>query len=480
MARVTQAAKVGIFVLLSAGATYFIYRTVSKEVGGGGGYTVWGYVRDATGLAKHTRVTIAGIPVGTIDDIRLVDDKARVDVKVGGATVLYQNGTMGKKAASLLGESVIVLTPGYPVDTLPYDGRLQDGDQIKTITEETSIGDVVASFKPIAESIAKVADQLAKSIGTEQGGADIRVILDNLAEATKGLNATIRENRTVLNESLKNIATITSEGRPELRAILENVKTVTEEVRALLSARSDTGQAGELRQTIDHLNHSAKTLESVMSNVDVVTGRVVKGEGTVGRISKDEKLINDVEGIAEGVGEYVGNITRLQTIVGLRADYNFLANTIKSYVELRLQPREDKYYLIQLINDPHGTTSISQSDVDTTNPQLPPHYRTITTTTTNGFLFSLEFAKRLGPFTGRFGIMESTGGIGLDLHLLQDRFELTQDLFGFGEELQPRWRVSLAYEFMKRFWLIGGVDASSRTRSATTSWASSSASPTRT
>jgi len=107
-------------------------------------------------------------------------------------------------------------------------------------------------------------------------------------------------------------------------------------------------------------------------------------------------------------------VSRLQTIVGLRADYNFLANTVKSYVELRLQPSEDKYYLIEVINDPRGFTQFEQTDVDTTDTTKPPHYREVRTVTTNAFRFSLMFAKRLGPFTGRFGIKESTGGIGID------------------------------------------------------------------
>ncbi|MBV9945386.1 MAG: hypothetical protein JOZ69_00890 [Myxococcales bacterium] len=75
-----------------------------------------------------------------------------------------------------------------------------------------------------------------------------------------------------------------------------------------------------------------------------------------------------------------------------------------------------------------------------------------------GFLFSLEFAKRIGPPTGRFGIIESTGGVGVDLHLLQDRFEIQNDLFGFSESVQPRYRLSVSYEFVKHLWLLGGVD----------------------
>src|SRR5690606_27676387 len=117
-----------------------------------------------------------------------------------------------------------------------------------------------------------------------------------------------------------------------------------------------------------------------------------RGEGTVGRLTKDDKLINEVEGVVEGVGELVSGVGRVQTIVGLRTDYNFLANTIKSSVELRIQPAEDKYYLIQLVNDPRGKTSFLQRDVDTTNTNEPPHYREVITETTNSFRFSFQFA----------------------------------------------------------------------------------------
>ena len=72
--------------------------------------------------------------------------------------------------------------------------------------------------------------------------------------------------------------------------------------------------------------------------------------------------------------------------------------------------------------------------------------------------FSFQFARRLGPLTGRFGMKESTGGVGVDYHALNDRFELRQDLFGFAEQLTPRWRVALSYEFIRRLWIITGVD----------------------
>jgi phospholipid/cholesterol/gamma-HCH transport system substrate-binding protein len=449
----SQAAKVGLFVLLTGAAAYGINRFVSPQVSGGEGYTVHAYIRDATGLATRSRVTIAGIPVGTLESIKLENGAARLDVKVRKDIVLYENATLGKKSASLLGESVVVLTTGEPPAP-----KLHDGDEIRTMPDDTSPAEIMNEVKQIADSVREVASQLAKSIGTEQGGQNIREILRNLAEATGALNQTIRENREALGDILHNVDQITRNANPEMAQILENVRIVTQDVKELMAANGHGEPDGRLRDTIDRLDEASKSLQSTLEHADSVAGRIDRGEGTIGKLTKDDALINEVQGVAEGVNDYVQNIVRLKTIVGLRSDYNFLANTIKTYVSLRLQPREDKYYELELINDPTGFTSFTDTQVDTTNPNEPSHYRTITTTTTEAFRFSLQFAKRFGPFTGRFGIKESTGGVGLDLHLLQDRFEIVNDLFGFSEEVQPRYRVFISYEFIKRLWLLGGVD----------------------
>jgi phospholipid/cholesterol/gamma-HCH transport system substrate-binding protein len=453
MLKVTQAAKVGLFLLISVAAIYLVFRAIDKGGGGTGSYTVHAFLKDATGLATHSRVTIAGIPVGHIDSIGLEGGRARVNVKMNREVDLFENATIGKKSALVLGESVLVLTNGTEDHR-----KLGNGDEITHVIEFTEATDVLDEVKQIADRVKAVAEQLANSIGSQQGGQNMKDILQNLADATGAMNETIRENRGYINETLRNVAVLTGRGGPDIERILENVRDITEQVRQLVAASQGGKQPGELRETITNIRNASQSLESALSHVDTVAGRVDRGEGTIGRLSKDETLINEVQGVAEGVNDYVGGLTRLQTIVGLRTDYNFLANTIKNYVELRLQPREDKYYVIELINDPRGLTSYQETITNTTNPASAPSYQTTTITTSSSFRFSLQFARRLGPFTGRFGIKESTGGVGLDLHLLQDRFELVQDLFGFGEEVQPRYRVSIGYEFIHRLWLLGGVD----------------------
>ena len=64
--------------------------------------------------------------------------------------------------------------------------RLKDGSRIATLPDAATTDDIIGEVKEIADSIKQVADQLAKSIGTEQGGTNIKAILENLAQATDG------------------------------------------------------------------------------------------------------------------------------------------------------------------------------------------------------------------------------------------------------------------------------------------------------
>ncbi|HEX5098909.1 MAG TPA: MlaD family protein [Polyangiaceae bacterium] len=455
LSRATTAAKVGVFAVVLFGAGFFIYRFVNKSSGAGRGYVVYALLRDAAGIAKHSQVRMAGIPVGSIAGIRLEGDKARIDVRMDPEVPLYEDASVTKVASSLLGEYYLAVGAGT-------EGKrqLKEGDRIMLVIEATSTDQLIRELADIARDVKQVTSSLAQSVGTDQGRDDIKKTLKNLAEVTEALNQTVRENRQSVRDILVQVDNITKNGGPQIEKILENVRQTTQEIREL-TAKAEGGKpetAGEIRQIVEKVNRASNSLESALKNIDSVTGRLDRGEGTLGRLSKDEKLINEVEGVAENVGDFIGGISRIQTMVGLRTDYQFLGNGVKSYVELRLQPSEDKYYLIEVINDPHGLTRYEQVDIDTTNPNSPPHYREIHTVTSNQLRFSLQFAQSIGPFTGRWGIKESTGGIGLDLLLFEKRFELRQDLFGFGEVVLPRWRVSLGYEFINRLWLLGGVD----------------------
>ena len=89
----------------------------------------------------------------------------------------------------------------------------------------------------------------------------------------------------------------------------------------------------------------------------------------------------------------------------------------------------------------------------TFDPTVDPNHWIRRSVIEDHFRFTFQFAKRFSWLTLRYGLKESTGGTGLDIHLLQDRFQIVNDLFGFSEEVQPRYRVYISYEFLTHLWI---------------------------
>jgi phospholipid/cholesterol/gamma-HCH transport system substrate-binding protein len=86
---------------------------------------------------------------------------------------------------------------------------------------------------------------------------------------------------------------------------------------------------------------------------------------------------------------------------------------------------------------------------------------TVTTTTTERQLkFSVYMAKRYGPISGRFGILENTGGFGLKLHLLNDALTMSVDAWEFANPLKnhPRVKAYVDYRFLDHLLITAGAD----------------------
>lgn len=447
--------KVGALTLVTVVIGVLILRFVESTGTSDDGYRVHLFLNDVIGIARRSHVRVAGIPVGHVDDIRLELGRARIELVIEPDFVLYEDATATKTTRNLLGEYHLILTPGTPGGR-----RLVDGDEIVRASGGSTPDEVLQSTARITASVERITASLANAVDSSEARQNMRDMLNSLAEVTQALNQTVRENRESIRNIMLGVEHITNQGESDAVVILDNVRVVTAELRELL-AGSESGEPGAREQVtglVDRLNSATETLDKSLKNIESTTARVDRGEGTLGRLTKDEGLIDEVESVTSGISDYVSSLAQLRTILSLRTDYQFRAQTVKSFLELRLQPREDKYYSVELVNDPRGLTRIEQINVNTTNPNEPSQYQEIRSTTSNALRFSLQFAQRFGPFVGRFGLKESTGGVGLDVLALNDSFELRQDLFGFGEVVRPRWRLSLGYAFLNRLWLMGGAD----------------------
>ncbi|MES1204549.1 MAG: MlaD family protein [Pseudomonadota bacterium] len=460
MRRSWAAATVGALVLVVGIVAYLLVKVTNERAPANQGFTTFALFHDAAGLFSKSRVQTAGIPVGQIEKRELDPEKAmaRITIRLNQGTKIWENAVISKKAATLLGEFYLEIDPGSAVGIV--DGQrkpmrlLSNGDQILTVREPTAMGDLMAdvgTILPLMRDILK----------------DVRNLTSGpISNAAENVNKMIETNSVVLQSLLSHvdhvageIDRITDAEGDNVRASIKNVREITESIKALVgTSQGEVAQTGTaVRSSLDKLQATVDNLDKSLKSVEHITSRLEKGEGTAGRLLADDTIARNVEEMTEDAGGFIRGITKLQTIVGLRTEYNFFSGQAKSYLSVQLVPRPDKFYLIELVDDPRGLRDDKIIYEETPAGVIP---RKTTTYSLNKLKYTLQFGKTFfGLVTGRFGLKESTGGLGLDLHLLRGRFLFSVDLFDTLYNTYPRvqGRVSWA-PFGHNLFLVGGVD----------------------
>jgi phospholipid/cholesterol/gamma-HCH transport system substrate-binding protein len=464
MRRSWASVTVGVLVLIVGIISYKLIRSTSERTSQEG-YAVWGLFHDASGLFEKSRVQTAGISIGQIEK-RELDPKtarAKITIRIIPSITLYENAVVSKKSASLLGEYYLEIDPGSPmkeVDGRPKQMRiLKDGDEIKMVIEPIGFGDMMASVGTLIPVMREILDDVHKM--TSGPISDIANNVDDL----------IARNSEVLERLLNrvdhiaaNVEGVTTTEADDVKQSIKNVREITESIKSLIGTTheqiAETGKGA--RGSIEKLQATIENLDKTMKNMETVTSRLEQGQGTVGKLLTDDTIARNVEGITEDAGDFVRSITRLQTVVGLRSEYNFLTGTFKNYLAVTLMPRPDKFYLIELVEDPRGYRTKTVT-VTNNSSQLAPETET-KVTLTEQLRFTLQFGKRVGltpnmSIGGRFGIKESTGGIGGDLYLMRDKLLLSVDVFDAKANRSPRIKATLSYAIWQRnLFMVAGAD----------------------
>jgi len=430
---------------------------------GSDSYVVHAFFGDATGLTWKSRVQIAGIQVGEVEKITLEGQRARLQLRIRNDIDFRADGCLTKRFPSaLLPDALLDAVPGSgqapALRDLPVERR-----EVKCVNEGASVAKLMASLEKISTDISAVSGELADTVRGEKGS--IKSIIENLARISQNLDRTVSENSGKIGDILDStqaftgvLAEVAQKDKERYRAIARNVDEASARLNEVLASLQDKGQlqgaVADARAALEKLNRS-------LDDVKKTTSAIAEGKGVAGKLLTDERLGEKVGSALEGLSSYVDRVTKLQLQVDLRSEWLLSQRGAKAYFGLRLLPRPDKYYIFELVNDPRGGAT---QTVEITNTSVNGGPASTTTTSKqvfdNRLFFSLQFAKRYGPTTFRIGIIESSGGVGADLHLLDDSLKISFNLYQFSRP-QADWargKLWADYRFLRYFYATVGAD----------------------
>lgn len=238
------------------------------------------------GLNEASSVTINGLKVGKVDEIRFNDNpdkKGNLIVKISLDTDFnFSKNSIAKiYSASLMGGQNLAIVP-------KYDGEIaKSGDYLKGEVESDIFSSVGEKLNPIQAKLENVlvgADSLL--IGFNQ-------VLDeksrqSLNRSILGLEGTISDVR----KTLSSVNSLLADNKGNLNATLANTKKITDNFSKV---SDDLANA--------NLGESIKKLEATLANVNGLLVNMKSGKGTLGKLMTDEKMYTNLTNASKELEE---------------------------------------------------------------------------------------------------------------------------------------------------------------------------------
>lgn len=243
---------------------------------------------DYNALNKSSPITVNGNTVGKIQDIVYDYDtgKTRVSFSVNAALKfskksvikMYETGLMGGNALAIL-----ISTEGE---------QAKPGDVLPSEVEYGLVTTLSKNFSGLSDNLdatLKSTDTLMLSINrlvNDNSDAGLKRTIEELNHTLKSFKNTSNSVNAVISNNDKNIA-----------AILEKFKIISSDL-AVLTADLKNANVGT---TVENLNNTLNKLNTILVTID-------KGEGSIGKLLKDEGLYNNLEGATKEMEELLRDI----------------------------------------------------------------------------------------------------------------------------------------------------------------------------
>ncbi|MCP4975886.1 MAG: MCE family protein [Maribacter sp.] len=237
--------------------------------------TLFAVYQNVGGLQPGTQVTINGFNVGKVNEIRFKDASLNLLVTF----TVSNEFTFSKNSKAELYDTGIIGGKGIQIRPI-FDGApvAQSGDTLITETRPGLTELVQQKLTPLQQKIEGAftnADTLLMNVNE---------VLDpktkkDLREAISGLNNLMKSlegSAEVLNSLLK-------DNQGKLDSSLTNFNELSANFAKLSDSLNNAG-----------LGRTLASLESTVSNLDKILGQIEKGDGSLGKLMKDEHLYNNL------------------------------------------------------------------------------------------------------------------------------------------------------------------------------------------
>jgi len=433
--RVTTEVKVGLFVILATIVLiYMTFKLGEITIGKKQGYIVYSIFDSVAGLDLKSPVKMAGVEIGSVEGIELEEGRAKVRMRIFPGIKIRRGALAAIKTESLLGEKYIEMVQGKGA------GYIKEGETIENTISAADFDRLIARLDEVAQDIKSITAFFRETVSAPENKKAVKEIIQNLREITENLKEVSKKSSRAIDEVVENIKGLTS-----------NLQEMAQENRK------------PLHDTLKNLSELSENLKKqtpeLIAKINKIADRLEKGEGTIGKLMKEEDVYKKLNSTLTGINKFVTATERFRLNVGFRGEYLFRDDETKGYFSLKLQPRKDKYYLLEVVDDPKGRVRVTDTTLTTTPPG--------TTVTTHEIKredklkFSAQFARKIGNIVLRGGLMEDTFGFGIDYTFKGKKLRTTFEAWNFdGEEdaPNPHLKISANYNIYKSIYLNAGVD----------------------
>ncbi len=237
--------------------------------------TLYAIYQHVGGLQPGTQVTINGYNVGTVNNIKFNDASGSllVTFSVNNEFTFSKNSLAELYDTGIIGGKAIQIRPVF--DDSPM---AQSGDTLTSNTRPGLTDLVQSKLAPLQQKIEGAftnADTLLMNVNQV---LDAKTKND-LRESIAGLNKLMKSldgSAEVLNSLLKN-------NQGKLDSSLTNFNQLSENFAKLSDSLNNAG-----------LGRTLTSLESTVSNLDKILTQIEKGDGSLGKLMKDEQLYNNL------------------------------------------------------------------------------------------------------------------------------------------------------------------------------------------